>query len=82
MDKSNLNTKKDLSDESKSGMVLDLTIQNDNFDFASSISTALEQADLEIQTLNETIASIKGLKPDCDRLDYILAASSGAVRPY
>lgn len=79
MDKSNLNTKKDLSDESKSGMVLDLTIQNDNFDFASSISTALEQADLEIQTLNETIASIKGLKPDCDRLDYILAASSGAL---
>ena len=79
MDKSNLNTKKDLSVESKSGMVLDLTIQNDNFDFASSISTALEQADLEIQTLNETIASIKGLKPDCDRLDYILAASSGAL---
>ena len=60
-------------------MILDLTIQNDSFDFASSISSALEQADLELQTLHETIASIQGLKPECDKLDYILAASSGAL---
>lgn len=65
--------------EAKSNMVLDLTIQNDRFDFASSISTALEQADLELQTLDETIDSVNGLKPECDRLDYILAASSGAL---
>lgn len=29
--------------------------------------------------MNETIESVKKMKPDCDRLDYILAASSGAL---
>lgn len=70
---------KDFSDKTKSSMVLDLSVQNDSFGFASSISTALERADLEIQTLDETIDSVNRLKPECDRLDYILAASSGAL---
>ena len=29
--------------------------------------------------MNETVDSIKGLKPDCDKFDYILATSSGAL---
>lgn len=70
---------KDVRDEFKSSMVFDLTIQNDRFDFASSISTALEQAYIEIQTLDETIDTVNRLKPECDRLDYVLAASSGAL---
>lgn len=70
---------KDFLNESKSNMVLDLTIQSDRFDFASSISTALEQADLELHAFDENIDSVNGLKPECDRLDYILAASSGAL---
>lgn len=60
-------------------MVLALTIQHDNFAFTSSISSALEQVECEMQALNETIESVKDLKPECDKLDYILAASSGAL---
>lgn len=63
----------------KSAMVLALTIQHDNFAFTSSISSALEQVECEMQALNETIESVKDLKPECDKLDYILAASSGAL---
>lgn len=59
--------------------VYDLTIGKDNFEFASSISQALEDAELEIQTFDETINSIQRLKPECDKLDYILSASSGAL---
>lgn len=70
---------KEIYSDKSANMVLELTIQNDNFAFASSISAALEQADWEKQALNETIESIKGLKPECDKLDYILAASSGAL---
>lgn len=64
-------------ERSASRMVLDLTIQEDSFDFTSAISSALEEADREIQALDETIASVKELKPECDKMDYILAASSG-----
>lgn len=54
--------------------------QNENkFNYTSSIESALTQAHLEIEVLNETIYSVKALKPDCDKLDYALAASSGAL---
>lgn len=79
MENTDFNIKKSPSDEMKLNVVLDLTIQDNSFDFTSSISSALEQADLELQALDETIDSIQGLKPECDKLDYILAASSGAL---
>ncbi len=60
-------------------IIYDLTVESDHFEFTSSISSALEQARLEIQTLNETIDSVQNLKPDCDKLDYILSACSGAL---
>lgn len=60
-------------------IILDLSVQDDSFDFASSIATALDQANIEVQSLEETIDSIEELKPDCDKIDYILAASSGAL---
>lgn len=63
----------------KSNMMLELSIQNDNYAFALSISSALEQANWEIQVLNETIDSIKDVKAECDKLDYVLAASTGAL---
>ena len=62
-----------------SNIVLELTIQDDRFDFCSTISTALKQAQSELQSINETIDSLKGLTPECDKLDYILSASSGAL---
>lgn len=60
-------------------IIIDLSVQEDSFDFSSSIATALDKANLELQNLNETIDSINKLTPDCDKLDYALAVSSGAL---
>lgn len=65
--------------DSNAKVLYDLTIDNNSYDFSMSIKSAMEQAELDILSLNETIDSVKGLKPECDRLDYILAASSGAL---
>ena len=59
--------------------VLELKIENNGYEFLSSIDSAREAAQNEITALNETIQSIQELKPQCDKLDYILAAGSGAV---
>ncbi len=58
---------------------LDLSIKEEGFDFATSIEDAFAQAETELAVLKETIDSVKDLKPNCDKLDYILAASSGAL---
>lgn len=63
----------------QSNIFLDLNIDESGFEFSTSIADALAQAENELTTLNETIESIKDLKPKCDKLDYILAASSGAL---
>ena len=60
-------------------IILNLNIDDSGFRFSTSIVDALAQAELEIVAMNETIDSIKELKPNCDKLDYILAASSGAL---
>lgn len=63
----------------KKDVYLDLRIDDDKFGFSTSIDDALTQAEAELVVLNETIDSIKNLKPNCDKLDYVLAASSGAL---
>ena len=63
----------------KSRVLLDLSVEDTKFDFATSIEDALAQAEAELIVLNDTIDSIKELKPNCDKLDYVLAASSGAL---
>lgn len=60
-------------------IVLDLDIAESGYGFSSSIASAEQAALLEIQTLNETIESVQAVKPDCDKLDYALAACSGAL---
>lgn len=64
---------------SEQNMLFELNVSNDGLEYTSSIEDAMKLAEDEIQTLNETIESIKGLKPECDKLDYALAASSGAL---
>lgn len=61
-------------EDSNVDVVLDLS---DNSGFY--IQSALKEAELDIIKLDETIESINNLKPDCDTLDYALAASSGAL---
>ena len=63
----------------KKDIYLDLSIDSDGFGFSTSIDDALTQAEAELVVLNETIDSIKDLKPSCDKLDYILAVCSGAL---
>lgn len=65
--------------ERKDLVVFDLNVLDGDYKFATSIVDAMNEAELEIQQLNETIDSLKNLKPDCDRLDYALAASSGVL---
>lgn len=67
------------STEKKSGVFLDLRIGDNSFAFAASVDSALENADTELFTLKETVDSVRKLKPNCDRLDYILAAGVGAL---
>lgn len=59
--------------------ILELNIANDGFSFSSFIETARIAAEIELAELNETIQLVASLKPECDKLDYALAASSGAL---
>ena len=63
----------------KSDIILNLSIDDDRFDFSATIDDALTEAQSELVALNETVNSIKELTSNCDRLDYVLAASSGAL---
>ena len=58
---------------------LDLWVNDDAFSFATSIDDALSQAEGERLILTEPVDSIKGLKPNCDKIDYALAASVGTL---
>ena len=71
-------------DEAKDIYVeMDLSVKEDGFDFLSGISTALAKAESELleteKLLKETKETVKKLTPDCDKLDYALAASSGVL---
>ena len=63
----------------KQQLIYNINLSDDAFSYTSSIETALTHAETEIVTLNETIESINGLRPECDKLDYALAVSSGAL---
>lgn len=60
-------------------IILGMSVADDGFDFTSSIEAAFISAETQIQSLKETISSIESLRPNCDRLDYALAASSGIL---
>lgn len=60
-------------------ILLDLSVNDDGFDFSTTIVDAQAQAEAELVAPKETVGSLKKLKPNCDKLDYILAASSGAL---
>lgn len=64
-------------------ILLELDIENDRYIFPTTISEALIDADNELcnleEQLDESIETIKSLTPECDKYDYILSASSGAL---
>ena len=60
-------------------ILLELSVNDNSFEFSTSIIDAIAKAESELTVLNETIDSLNKLKPNCDKIDYILAASSGAL---
>lgn len=60
-------------------LILEMDVIEDGSNFASSIEIALTAAETEMQSFKETINSIQILRPNCDKLDYALAASSGVL---
>lgn len=60
-------------------VLLEISENSNELNYTSNILSALSQAELEIKNLDETIESVKSLKPNCDTIDYTLAASSGAL---
>ena len=67
------------STENECNAILGLDITEDRFSFTSSIESAIIKAKGELADLQETIASVQKMKSDCDKRDYALAASSGAL---
>lgn len=65
--------------EIKNTVLLNMDIEEDHYRFNAHINNALQQAEQEITILNETIDSLESIKPHCDKMDYLLAASSGAI---
>lgn len=63
----------------RKGMVMEIDEMKDGVVFHSSIEQAMDQAYLELEQLDETIDSIQGLKSQADKVDYMLAAGSGAL---
>lgn len=61
--------------------LVDFTVGEENISLHTDtiLQTALAEAREELEELNETIESLDQLLPQCDKLDYALAASSGAL---
>ena len=71
----------DISDNRS--VILDLCVKEDGFEFASTVTNALMEAESELREIEEilieNVETVKKLTPECDKLDYILAATSGAI---
>ena len=67
----------------KNTLLLELEMKENEIKFPYSISDALIDSTKEIELiedrLNETTESIEKLKPNCDKIDYILSACSGIL---
>ncbi len=59
-----------MADVKDKRMLIELSVQEDHFEFASSIDTALASAENEYNVLNdqikESLETIKKLTPECD----------------
>lgn len=69
--------------QENNSVILDLCVKEDGFEFASSVTKALKRAENELgdieEKLTESVDTVKKLTSECDKVDYILAATSGAI---
>lgn len=73
----------DTMKDNKSTLLLELSVCDDKCEFVSSVTSAMTSAERELEEieerLNENLETVKNLTPECDKLDYTLAACSGAL---
>lgn len=60
-------------------ILLELEDKENSFHFDATIVSELIGTRTEIKKIEDSVDSIKNLKPECDKVDYLLAASSGAL---
>lgn len=60
-------------------MILEINATDHALDYTSSIVSALDHATLELSQIEDDQDSLHSLQPQCDKLDYALAACSGAI---
>ena len=65
--------------DNKRPLIISMDLREGELEFALSIETAIVVAREEIERIEETVESVGRLKPDCDKIDYALAAGSGAL---
>lgn len=63
----------------ENNVILSMGVDECDFEFALSIDSAITMANDELLLISETIRSVNDLKLSCDKLDYALAVSSGAI---
>ncbi len=72
-----------VNDNNEKIMLLEFSASEDGYEFSTNIKKALSDAEDELSNiiikLEESTDSLKKLTPECDKVDYILAACSGAM---
>lgn len=67
----------------KNPVILDLSVKENEFEFASSVTKALSEAEMELleteSSYRESLEAVRRLTACCDKTDYALAAAAGAV---
>ena len=70
-------------DNNVDAIFFNMTTSDNGYEFSQSISTALSKAETELMRIDDRISetedTLSELTPECDKLDYILAVSSGAL---
>lgn len=67
----------------KSAVVMSMEATKSNFSFSGTIESELSKSQIELsqieEKIEENIKTLKNLQVNCDKIDYSLAASSGAL---
>lgn len=67
----------------RKNIIFDMSVSEAKYEFATDISSAINKSEIDLININqqclESIDTLKKLTPDCDKLDYILATTSGVL---
>ena len=66
-------------EKNNSSIIYEINVQENLINFNSYIEEALNNAQYELIKIEETKESINEIKPNCDKLDYALAVSTGTI---